>query len=53
MSVLDEGFPDFGFFEDKYFDNFAKRIEELIKIVVSDNVAITIVDTNKKHRSLI
>ena len=53
MDVLDEGFPDFGFFEDEYFDNFTKRIEELIEIVVSDNIAISIVDANQKDRSLI
>ncbi len=41
------------FFEDEYFDNFTKRSEELIEIVVSDNIAISIVYANQKDRSLI
>ena len=51
--VLDEGFPDFGLFEDEYFDNLAKRDEKLIKVVMSDNIAITVINTDKEYRSLI
>jgi hypothetical protein len=51
--VLDEGFPNFGFFKDEYFDYLAKRNEKLIKVVMSNNVAITVINTDKEYRSLI
>ena len=51
--VLDEGFPDFGFLEDEYFDNLAERDEKLIKVVMSDNVAITVINAYEEYRSLI
>ena len=52
MVVLDEGFPDFSFLKDEYFDNLAKRSKQLIQVVMSDNIAIAVIDADEKYGAL-
>jgi hypothetical protein len=48
--VLNKGLPDFGLFEDEYFDNRPMRTEELIEIVVSDDISELIINADQQHR---
>lgn len=50
---LDEGFPDFGLLKDEDFDDFSKRNEQLVQVVVGDYVSVAVVDANQKNRALI
>lgn len=53
MFELNEGFPDFGFFKDEYFNNFSIRYKKLIKVVMSDDISKPVVDTDQQDWSLI
>lgn len=52
LPEFDERFPNFGLLENEDFNNLSKRSKKLIKIVMSDNVAVAIIDTNEKHGAL-
>lgn len=49
---LNKGLPDFGLFEYEYFDDFAVGYKKLIEVVMSDDIAEPVVDTDEEHRPL-
>jgi len=53
MFELDECFPDFGFLKDEDFNNFSIRYKKLIKVVMSDNISKSVVNTDQENRPLI
>lgn len=52
LSILHEGFPDLGFFEDEYLDDGTVGTEELIEIVMGDDIAKLIVDADQEDGPL-
>ena len=46
VGELYERFPDFGFFEDEYFDDGAVWAEELVEVVVRNDVTKLVVDAH-------
>lgn len=52
IGELDESFPNFGFLEDKYFDNFTILAEELVEIIMCYYIPIFVIDTYKEDRAI-
>ena len=50
-AILYKGLPDFGLFEYEYLNDGAIGAEELIEMVMGDDVAVLVVDTDQQHWS--
>jgi hypothetical protein len=49
LSIFNESFPYFCFFEDEDFDDGAIRTKKLIKVIMGDDISKLIIDTHKKN----
>ncbi len=47
MFELNKSFPDFGFFEDKYFDNLPEWHKKLVEVIVRNDISVTVINTDQ------